>query len=245
MDDTMYLIVDTSTKYAGVALCQQERLVRAVCWRSRQNHTVELTPAIEWLLHSAGVTTADLRGLSIGLGPGGFSALRAGMGAVKGLAFALGIPLVGVSTLEAEAYPYRESARRLCALLPAGRDLVSWGMYETVRRRWRRREERTGTLDELTEAVTGPTLFCGEAAPERAAWLKQALGRRATVVSGFSPMTRLGGLAAVALTRLDRGEADSTETLQPNYLRAPGITVPRPPQAVRRGTVPRGAREER
>jgi tRNA threonylcarbamoyladenosine biosynthesis protein TsaB len=206
---------------------------------------VELTPAIEWVMRSAGAAPADLRGIGIGLGPGGFSALRAGMGAAKGLAFALDIPIVGVSTLEAEVYPYRESARRLCALLPAGRRLVSRGTYEGGRGRWRRVEERTSTLEELVGATTAPTLFCGEAAPEHAASLEQALGRRAIVVHSFSPMTRLSGLADLALQRLERGEAGSLEALQPNYLRAPGITVPRPPQAVARGTAPRSAREER
>ena len=236
----MYLVVDTSTKYAGVGLFHQGRLLRATCWYSQQNHTVKLAPAVDTLLSSAGVAPGDLQGLGIALGPGGFSVLRAGMSMVKGLAFALDLPVVGVSTLEAEAHPHCAVARLwwICPLLPMGRGRIAWATYRIVRGRWQRQgEEHTGSAEELAESVSTRTLFCGEAAPEYASLLQQALKRRAIVVTPFTSLARLAGLAARAAARLDRGEADSMVSLQPNYLRPPGITQPRMPQPVRRGAV--------
>ena len=53
----MLLAIDTSTRYAGVALVNDEgQLVQLLHWRSPQNHTVELMPAIE-LVVSRGQTT--------------------------------------------------------------------------------------------------------------------------------------------------------------------------------------------
>lgn len=241
----MYLVVDTSTKYAGVSLSHQGRLLRATCWYSRQNHTVELAPAVDNLLSAAGVTPGELQGLGIALGPGGFSALRAGMSMVKGLAFALDLPVVGVSTLDAEAHPHSVLAHRwqVCALLPLGRERIAWATYRTVRGLWRRQgEESTGSAEELVQGVSVRTLFCGEAATDYAPFLQHALGRRAIVAAPFfTALGRLAGLVALAAARLDRGEADSLASLQPSYLRPPAITQPRAPQPVRRGAAPREA----
>jgi tRNA threonylcarbamoyladenosine biosynthesis protein TsaB len=233
----MYLIMDTSTKYAGVALYQQDKLVKAICWKSLQNHTVELTPAIDSVLGSSWTLPTDLQGIGVALGPGGFSALRAGLGAAKGLAFALGIPLVGVSTLAAEVHLYQPMAHRVCALLPAGRGMVSWGLYEKKKIGWSCRKRQTGPVNDLVKSIVGPTLFCGEAAFEHADELVHLLGSRAIVSSTFSPTTRLTGLACLAIDRLANHDTDSLASLQPEYLRAPSVTLPRPAPKLRRAVV--------
>ena len=232
----MYLIIDTSTNYGGVALHSAERLLRATCWHSRQNHTVQLMPAVEEVLRRTGSTTEMLQGIGVALGPGGFNALRTGVGVAKGLAFPLGIPMVGVSTLEAEAYPNHASSLPLCPLLQMGREHLAWGLYHHTSNEWHALEpERLGTLEELLERVTEPTLFCGEGAALHAEALETALGTRAVVLKTYTPLTRLGGLAALAIARLERGERDPLASLQPHYLRPPGITPPRPPRPIKRG----------
>ncbi len=102
----MLLVIDISTRYAGVALADERRVLLARCWYSSVNHTTELMPAVSDTLKSQGLAPRDLEGIAIALGPGGFSALRVGLSAAKGLALAAKKPLVGLSTLELEAFPY-------------------------------------------------------------------------------------------------------------------------------------------
>ncbi|MBI2872777.1 MAG: tRNA (adenosine(37)-N6)-threonylcarbamoyltransferase complex dimerization subunit type 1 TsaB [Chloroflexi bacterium] len=230
------LAIDTSTKNAGVALWEQGALVRATVWRSQQNHTVELMPAVDNVLRLAGVKARDLAGIAVALGPGGFSALRAGMSVVKGMAFTLGLPVVGVSTLEAEAYPYRDTGLPLCPLLEVGRGAVAWARFRQRNGAWNRLSlDRVGTMEELLAGVRGRTLFCGEGVLRYGAELKESLAARALVVANYAPMTRLHGVASLGWARLATGEADPLASLQPRYLRAPAITQPSPPSPVKRG----------
>ncbi len=96
----MELAIDTSTRYSGIALSHEGEVVAKHTWRSEQNHSVELLPAVEHLLKTAGMVTQELGCIVIAIGPGGFSALRVGLSTAKGLGFSLGIPLVALNTLD-------------------------------------------------------------------------------------------------------------------------------------------------
>ena len=233
----MHLIIDTPTKYGAVGIWRDGALVRLASWRSQHNHTAELMPAIESLLAHEKLAPADLTGIVVTSGPGGFGALRAGMSTAKGLAFALGLPLVGVSTLEASAYPYRETGYPVCPLLEAGRGLVAWARFQQTASGWSRRTPDRVTPDEkLLQATARHTLFCGEGALAYASRLREAMGKRAHLVLQSTPLDRLQGAAAIGSARLLAGDADPIAALQPHYLRPPGITPPRPPRLVRYGT---------
>jgi tRNA threonylcarbamoyladenosine biosynthesis protein TsaB len=58
---------------------------------------------VQFLLHEVGVDIAGIELFSVCTGPGGFTGIRVGMAAAKGLAMAAGRPLVGVTSLEAAA----------------------------------------------------------------------------------------------------------------------------------------------
>ena len=96
----MLLALDTSTRYASVALADEDRVVASRTWLSTANHTAELMPAVAHLMESRGLTAGQLDGVAVALGPGGFSALRVGISAAKGLALVARKPIVGVGTLD-------------------------------------------------------------------------------------------------------------------------------------------------
>lgn len=219
----MLLAIDTSTRYAGVALADGGRVVSCRSWHSAVNHTAELMPAVAQTLAAAALTVKDLEGIAIALGPGGFSALRVGMSVAKGLAIAAGRPLVGVGTLDLEAWPYGESGLPVCALLDAGRGEVAAATFAAGQRR---RPDRIGPPAELLADVAELTLFCGEGLPPHAEMLRQRLGSRA-VIAGSVPAGRLYALAALGQRRLENGDVDDVATLQPYYLRMPTIGGPK------------------
>ena len=221
----MLLAIDTSTRYAGVALADGERVVSCRCWYSTVNHTRELMPAVSEILESRRLTPGDLAGIAVALGPGGFSALRVGASVAKGLAMAARKPLIGLGTLDLEAFPYRESGLAVCSLLDAGRREVASAYFSPDGQRIR--EDFITTPEKLLAGIDRATLFCGEGVAPWTGLIKQHLGPLAVVVSHPSPAARLWSLSEFGWQRLEAGEFDDLVTLQPYYLRMPSIGGPK------------------
>ena len=252
----MLLAVDTSTKYAGVALYsaptpETGRVIASRCWYSSVNHTSELMPAVSQILESQKVVLTDVTGIALALGPGGFSALRVGMSAVKGLAFISGIPVVGIGTLDLEAHPYSSASVPVCSILDAGRNEVASARFG--RNGQRLRNDTVSTVPELLEEfaensppLTGTqtgsqqpgnsrTLFCGEGVINWGDLIRERMNSRAMVIEP-SPATRLSSLCHLGWHKLAEGEVSDLVSLQPLYLRMPSIGGPK-----RRDRVPQSS----
>jgi tRNA threonylcarbamoyladenosine biosynthesis protein TsaB len=210
-----------------VALAE-ERVVACRAWHSGVNHTAELMPAVAQLLEGRGLRPRDLEAVAVALGPGGFSALRVGVSAAKGLCAASRIPIIGVATLDLEAFCFRDSGRdsriQVCALLEAGRGEAASALFGPDGQRLR--ADRVSTAAELLAEIECPTIFCGEGLAPWADEIQKWLGFGA-ILCRNSPDGRVYSLAALARGRLERGEFDDLATLQPQYLRMPSIGAPK------------------
>jgi len=117
--------IDTATHGASVALLDREGRAEVRVLAERGAHARDLLGEIDRLLQAARVSRAELRGIGVAVGPGSFTGVRVGMATGKGLAMALDIPLVGLSTLEAiaraAAHGSTVDIACLCAVLAAGR----------------------------------------------------------------------------------------------------------------------------
>ena len=229
----MLLAIDTSTRHAGAALWSGDQVISSLCWYSRHHHTAELMPAIEYILGRANAGPTGLNGIAVALGPGGFSAIRVGISAAKGLALPLNIPLVGVGTLEMEAYPYANTGLPICPLMDVGRSEVATAVFQMSGGSWKRLEkERICTPEALVESISNPTLLCGEGVPSRIEYLREALGPNGVIVGFHTEASRLYALAILAGELLKRGDVEGLTDLHPLYLRSPSIGPPKTPQVV-------------
>ena len=94
----LILAFDTATDVATSALVDDGEVLG-----ERTSRAVTLLEDLDALVRQAGARTGDLQGLAVGTGPGSFTGLRVGLATARGLALALGLPVAGVSTLEALA----------------------------------------------------------------------------------------------------------------------------------------------
>lgn len=223
----MELCIDTATRYAGAALAEDGRVVAEWSWHSRNNHTAELAPAVAGLLAETGTDARQITGIVAVIGPGGFSALRVGLGFAKGLAEPLDIPIAPVSALEVEAARHFASASGpLLPLLEVGRDRVAWCVYERDGDGWRRSaEEHVTTVAEMASAAPPGAVYCGEGAWHVAERLRE-LAPDAGILAIEPPTRSLAVLAALGRAALAAGGGPERQTLEPNYLRPPSITMP-------------------
>lgn len=223
----MELTVDTSSKTAGIALSHKGELLIELNWQSTQNHTVELLPNLAYLLHQVKIEPNSIEAIIVAKGPGSFNALRVGISIAKGLAFSLNIPLLGISTLEAEAYPFAYTGLPLCPIHNAGHEKIATALYQQKYNEWQCLEvEHLTTLDNLCQRIHRKTLFCGEIPALMASDLQRTLKRQAIIPLTLRS-TRTNSLSILGWQRLLKGERDDPSTLQPLYLRPPHITKPR------------------
>ena len=216
----MELSIDSSTRFASVAVSDQGTVIEERTWRAERNHSVELAPTVRRLMRRASACTADLSAVFVAKGPGGFSSLRVGISTAKTLAMGLGIPLVGVGTLDIELSPHLPSDGPVCAIVEAGGGRVYAGWSD------RPAEALTVvTVPELAERTKELTLFCGEAAHENALTLRELLGDLATMAGREPPTRRAGTLAQLAWSRLTTGQTDHPDTLEPLYMRSAQYSV--------------------
>lgn len=219
----MILAMDTSTRVSSVALFHLEQVVAELTWYSEENQTVELLPNVSFLLSQRGWSTTDISGVAVAIGPGSFNGLRVSMGTAKGLALALGIPLVGISTLEAQAYAHSACPIPVCALLDARAGEVAFAVYQTREGEWGPIiPEQIIPVAALEGHIKEHTLFCGEITPALAADIRDRLGWKA-IFAPPSSLRRAGFLAEIGWRRIQAGHIPPLSDVQPLYLRRPAI----------------------
>ena len=92
------LAFDTATSVATAALVRDGEVLG-----ERASRAVRVLEDADELLREAGLEPSELGSVVVGTGPGSFTGLRMGLAAARGLAFALDLPVAGVSTLDALA----------------------------------------------------------------------------------------------------------------------------------------------
>jgi len=220
----MEIAIDTSTAWGGTALSQDGNLLAELTWKPGQNHTTELFPNIERLLQTAKSDIRSLTAVFVAIGPGSFNGLRAGISAAKGLAFSLKIPLVGISTLEAEALPFAFTGLPLCPIHDAGRGEIAAALYRQADS-WRQlREEYLTNVESLCAEISEKTIFCGEIPPAAISHILASVGEKAIIPGWEQRLRRPGYISYLGWQRLQSGQQDNPATLQPIYLRQPPIT---------------------
>ncbi len=130
--------VSTSTPRGSVALVQDHELLGQYAYRGEMQHAERLFAIITEVLTAANVAKGELDAVACDLGPGSFTGVRAWLAGCKGLAFGLGIPLVGVSSLQAMATaafaePVSEGLDRLIPMIDAKRKEVFFAIFDRER----------------------------------------------------------------------------------------------------------------
>ena len=105
----LILAFDTATDVATSALVSDGEVLG-----ERSSRASTVLEDVDALLRQASAQTREIEALAVGIGPGSFTGVRIGLATARGLAFALGVPAAGVSTLDALAAgsPGRFAGRR-------------------------------------------------------------------------------------------------------------------------------------
>jgi tRNA threonylcarbamoyladenosine biosynthesis protein TsaB len=92
--------IETATETVGAAVRTNDGAQATFTLDGRRRHVETLAPALEHLFTQLGLSPSDLDAVAVDLGPGLFTGLRVGVSAAKALAQALGLGVVGLSSLD-------------------------------------------------------------------------------------------------------------------------------------------------
>lgn len=94
------LNIETSTNVCSVALCAEGMVLSHFEDFEGRNHAALLSGFIKRCLDFLAEKELKLDAVAVSMGPGSYTGLRIGLSEAKGLAYALDIPLIGISTLK-------------------------------------------------------------------------------------------------------------------------------------------------
>jgi tRNA threonylcarbamoyladenosine biosynthesis protein TsaB len=220
--------IDTTSDFAGVAVLEDGRLQGEAGWRTRQNHSREVLPALDWLLSRHGRDKHEIKAVFVCTGPGSYAGMRVGISTAKALGFGLGAPVYGVGRLAADALPFVETGERITVLQAAGRAELAWAVYEAGEGLLREVEPpRLTRAAELLPGLVEGALVCVERASLSDSMRSLLAERRVRVLDPWPG--RVASVARLGWLRFAAGAPDESDALAPLYLRAPAIG-PQPPR---------------
>jgi tRNA threonylcarbamoyladenosine biosynthesis protein TsaB len=216
----LVLGVETSTMQGGTALVGDDGLRSEYTLNVEATHSERLLPTIDRMLRDAGVGLDALSGLAVSIGPGSFTGLRIGLSTVKGLAYATGLPVVGVPTLEALACTVAFAREQVCPVLDARKQEVYAALFRCERGEVVRVMEDAALAPEaLCDRIRRPTIFLGDGLAVYEELFRRLLGDRMLVPPPACRGARPAWVAELGRRRLLRGERDQVDALVPRYLR--------------------------
>lgn len=93
------IAIETSGKFCSVALIHDGLAEFSREDKVEMNHAKAIGPFVESCLEEARRKEWKIDAVAVSMGPGSYTGLRIGLSMAKGLCYALGVPLIGISTL--------------------------------------------------------------------------------------------------------------------------------------------------
>lgn len=214
------LAIESSSRTAGVALVDDNGIVGEYSINYLK-HSVILMPMIDELLKRCGVSIRDITHIAVSEGPGSFTGLRIGAATAKGLAHALNIPVVGVSSLLSLAYNVSEFDGLICPILDALNGQV-YGMlvrgkdFEVIEKQDVYSIEE---ISKIVESYSDKVLFVGEGVNVYKDSIYKILGDRVLFAKDKDNMTRASSLGEIAVLKIKKNEVISFFDFKPVYIR--------------------------
>ena len=125
------LSITTSSKICGVAILEDTSIIAEINLDNGLTHSESLMPLIEKIFTQNNLTLSDIDLLVSDIGTGSFTGIRIGVSTIKAFSDSLGIPCIGVNSLDSLTYNCSSNGI-ICSLIDAKKDNVYCEIYENI-----------------------------------------------------------------------------------------------------------------
>jgi len=211
--------IETATNVCGVCILENSQLIAEYTTNITKTHSQRLMSMIKHVLANVELIPKDIGAIAVSIGPGSFTGLRIGISAAKGMAMALDIKIVGVSTLDGIAYNLMDIyPGQICVITDARRKQVYTAIYEMPNMK-KLTKDIVLPIEELVKKIKKKTIFIGNATVLYYNTLKKELGDLAVVCPPHLGIPRASSIAFLGENMLKKGKGASYFDLKPNYVR--------------------------
>ncbi len=215
--------IDTSTKFCNLGLIEDENiLIEYTINGLKKKHSSILVPAIKDLLKTIDLKMEEINGIAVSMGPGSFTGLRIGLGVAKGLCYARSLPLLGIPTLDAIAFPLKEIPYLICPVLESKKDEIYDVVFrggDSLHRVMDYKCEDIQSLLNRLSLLKEKIIFLGDGIKKYRDIIKEKLGKDALFIDSQINLPIATNIAILGLNKLKKREEDDISTLSPFYLR--------------------------
>ena len=213
--------IDTSTSCASVGLIEDEEVISDYLLNIPVTHSERLLGAIEFVLKEARCPIERIDGWVVALGPGSFTGLRIGVSTVKGLAFATGKPVSGISVLDVLASQIAPTSHLICPILDARKKEVytAFYRYEEGRSLMRQSDYQAIRPEDLVKKITEQTIFLGDGVKTYGDFLLNCLPSSAIFPPAPFHVSHGSMVGKLGIELLKKGEHLNLSTFSPIYIR--------------------------
>ena len=220
MGDMKILAVDTATRTCSVAVVDDRSLLSEMTTARKQTHSKHLMEMINRVMALSGLSLSELNGFAVTIGPGTFTGLRIGISSVKGLATALGKPIVGISSLESLAMQASFFPHLICPLIDARRGEVYFSRYRCQHGHLiKEADERVFPPEKAVLDLNETCLFIGDGALLYQKIILNKMGKSAFFASSFQNTIRASTVAYLSINRFKNDDTDDVGKFVPHYIR--------------------------
>jgi len=215
----LILGIDSSDDYLSAGVSSDDKIIISKSSEPRAQNKNALHAFLLSTLEDARLGFADLNGVAVAIGPGSFTGLRVGLAEAKGLCWAGGMPLVGISSLIAIAYCCPMQSNRILAIKDARRDEFYYGGYSRLNGYLEQTIPDTiGNAEDILSINKDGYVIIG---PGISAFCKYPGAPDIGYGDGYDRDLIGGTIANLGAGRLRAGKVLDLATSIPNYIRTP------------------------
>jgi tRNA threonylcarbamoyladenosine biosynthesis protein TsaB len=214
------LAVDTATKSCSVAIIDDGTLSAELTTMDDQTHSKHLMELIHKVLGISGASAGELDGLAVTIGPGSFTGLRIGISTIKGMAYGLNKPVVGISSLDALAWQCADRSYLICPLLDARKGEVYSATYRFKNNILTPKSPEKATAPETAvQKIKEPCVFIGNGAQLYRQNIRTVMGDLAHFAPKSQNIIRASSVAFLSMESFETHDTVEVADLVPHYIR--------------------------
>ena len=223
----LILGIESAGSQVGCAIGGHEGVLASAHTGKGRQHAESLAPQIDFVRRQAGIEFSELGVVAVDIGPGLYTGLRVGISSATTIAHALGIPMIGISSLDLLAFPARWTSRLIVTALDARRGELFTALFRKVPGGIQRiRDPQVNTPQELLAelmTIEEPALLVGDGAL-RYQEIFSSIRRVEMAEQGLAnPSAR--SLVQLAHAQALREEFVPSWDIKPIYLRQPDAEI--------------------